>query len=82
MSATLAYRRVFGVLVPYFNTAVEPELADLRPAGVWNQTARFILDANVLDNIAARARQPAATERRNTREHASIRRDLQRRRGE
>ncbi len=52
LSATLPYRRIFGVLVPYFNTAVEPELADLRPTGVWNQTARFILDGNVLDNIA------------------------------
>ncbi len=57
MSGTLPYRRVFGVLVPYFNTAVEPELADLRPGGVWNETARFILDANVLDNIVDAAQE-------------------------
>jgi maleate isomerase len=57
LSATLPYRRIFGVLAPYFNTAVEPELADLRPTGVWNQTARFILDGNVLDNIADAARK-------------------------
>jgi maleate isomerase len=44
-------RRVLGVLVPFFNTAVEPELADLRPPGVSNQTARFQLDANVLRNV-------------------------------
>jgi maleate isomerase len=48
--------KVLGVLVPFFNTAVEPELADLRPPGVSNQTARFHLDAEVLQNVVAAAR--------------------------
>jgi maleate isomerase len=48
---TLADRRVLGVLVPYFNSVVEPELADLRPTGVTNQTGRFTMDANVLENV-------------------------------
>ena len=55
MSDTLAYRRVFGVLVPYFNTVVQPELDDLRPPGVSNQVARFTLDANVLQNVVETA---------------------------
>jgi maleate isomerase len=37
--------------VPYLNSVVEPELADLRPAGVSNQTARFDLDADVLRHV-------------------------------
>jgi maleate isomerase len=45
---TLATRKVLGVLVPYFNAVVEPELADLRPPGVTNQTGRFTMDAHVL----------------------------------
>jgi len=57
MPDTLAYRKIFGVLVPYFNSVVEPELASLRPHGVSNQTARFSLDADVLEQI------PAAAER-------------------
>jgi len=48
---TIAHRRLIGVLVPAFNTVVEPELADLRPTGVSNQTARFVLDADVLHNV-------------------------------
>jgi hypothetical protein len=48
MPNTIAPRGLFGVLVPWFNSVVEPELADLRPAGVSNQTARFALDATVL----------------------------------
>ena len=55
MGDVIGHRRVFGVLVPYFNTVVEPELADLRPPGVTNQTARFTLDANVLQDVAASA---------------------------
>jgi maleate isomerase len=51
MPNTIAHRKVFGVLVPYFNSVVEPELADLRPPAVTNQTARFALDADVLQNI-------------------------------
>lgn len=42
----------FGILVPYFNSAVEPELARLRPEGVQHQTARFALSAAVLDDLA------------------------------
>jgi len=65
MPNTLAPRSLFGVLVPWFNTVVEPELADLRPAGVTNQTARFGVDATVLENVARAAEhllpcQPAA----------------------
>jgi len=48
--------KVIGVLVPFFNTAVEPELADLRPPGVSNQTARFHLDADVLRHVVDAAR--------------------------
>lgn len=43
--------KILGVLVPYFNGVVEPELSDLRPPGVTNQTARFSLDANVLQEV-------------------------------
>lgn len=51
MPDTIGYRRVLGVLVPYFNTAVQPELDDLRPPGVSNQTARFTVDENVLRDV-------------------------------
>lgn len=51
MPDSIAHRKVFGILVPDFNSVVEPELADLRPVGVSNQTARFALDADVLQNI-------------------------------
>ncbi len=52
---TLGQRAIFGVLVPYFNTVVEPELAALQPAGVTNQTARFELNAEVLEQVTAAA---------------------------
>jgi maleate isomerase len=55
MPNTLAPRGLFGVLVPWFNSVVEPELADLRPAGVTNQTARFALDATVLEDVTQAA---------------------------
>jgi maleate isomerase len=55
MADTLAHRKIIGVLVPYFNTVVEPELADLRPTGVSNQTARFELDADVVRNVTEAA---------------------------
>ena len=48
-----------GSLVPYFNSAVEPELAALAPPGVQQQTARFVLDANVVDDIAGSAEKLA-----------------------
>lgn len=48
-------RCVLGVLAPYFNTTVEDELADLRPSGVSNQTARFTLDARVVEDITIAA---------------------------
>jgi maleate isomerase len=60
MPDTLAPRAVMGVLVPSSNSVVEPELAALRPPGVSNQTARFTLDANVLDSIADAAVMVAA----------------------
>lgn len=60
MGDTIAYRKSIGVLVPAFNTVVEPELADLRPAGVSNQTARFVLDADVLENVERAAAALAA----------------------
>ena len=47
----LAYRKLFGILVPNFNSVVEPELARLCPDGVTNQTARFSLDENVQTEI-------------------------------
>ncbi len=51
----LGRQHVFGVLVPDFNSVVEPELADMRIAGVSNQTTRFPLDANVLEHMASAA---------------------------
>ena len=56
MTDTLSHRRIFGVLLPSFNTAMQPELDDLRPPGVSNQTGRFNLDENVLENVAVAAR--------------------------
>lgn len=52
MPDALAGRKIFGLLVPYLNSVVQPELDALRPPGVSNQTARFTLDANVLEEIA------------------------------
>lgn len=51
----LGHRHVFGVLVPDFNSVVEPELVALRVPGVTNQTARFALDASVLENVVVAA---------------------------
>ena len=51
----IGHRHVFGILVPDFNSVVEPELADMRIAGVSNQTTRFPLDASVLENLASAA---------------------------
>lgn len=53
MGDTLSHRALIGVLVPFFNSVVEPELASLRPSGVGNQTARFELDADVLQHVEA-----------------------------
>jgi maleate isomerase len=55
MTDTIAPRRILGVLVPWFNTVVQPELDALRPAGVSNQTARFTLDAKVVEDIGEAA---------------------------
>lgn len=60
MPDTLSHRKILGVLVPYFNTVVQPELDDLRPAGVSNQTARFSLDAAVVQNISEAAEKLTA----------------------
>jgi maleate isomerase len=60
LTDTLAPRAVVGVLVPWFNGVVEPELAALRPPGVSNQTARFTLDAKVLEDVADAAAKLAA----------------------
>lgn len=57
MADSLSPRGILGVLVPTFNTVVQPELDDLRPEGVGNQTARFVLDAQVLANVTEAARQ-------------------------
>lgn len=41
----------FGVLAPSTNTIVEPEFADMRPAGVTNHNSRiFTPDANAINN--------------------------------
>ena len=48
-------KHIFGVLVPDFNSVVEPELADMRIPEVSHQTTRFALDANVLENMASAA---------------------------
>jgi maleate isomerase len=57
----LGNRHVFGVLVPDFNSVVEPELAALCVPGVTNQTTRFPLDASVLENIAVAAERLMAS---------------------
>ena len=43
MADTLAPRAIIGVMTPAMNTVVQPELEDLRPAGVTNQMQRFRL---------------------------------------
>lgn len=40
-----------GILVPSFNTVVQPELESLRPGGVTNHVGRFAFDANVVQNV-------------------------------
>ncbi|MFT5441914.1 MAG: maleate isomerase [Myxococcota bacterium] len=60
MKNRIGHRHVFGSLVPDFNSVVEPELASMRPEGVANQTARFALDATVLENIADAAERMMA----------------------
>lgn len=52
MPDTLSHRKILGVLVPWFNTVVQPELDALRPPGVGNQTARFTLDATVVQSVS------------------------------
>jgi len=54
---TLGRRAVLGVLVPSFNTVVQPELDDLRPRGVTNQVGRFRFDATLLESIQEEARK-------------------------
>lgn len=48
----IGFRHVFGVIVPDFNSVVEPELASLRPAGVSNQTTRFAFEGDIIEQIA------------------------------
>ncbi len=43
MGDRLGHRKIFGVLIPGMNSVVEPELAQLRVAGVTNQTARHVI---------------------------------------
>jgi maleate isomerase len=43
MSDTLAPRAIIGVMTPAMNTVVQPELEQLRPAGISNQLQRFRL---------------------------------------
>lgn len=56
---TLGPRARIGVLVPAFNTVVQPELEALRPAGVTNQVGRFSFDANVVQNVKDEAAKVA-----------------------
>ena len=41
MTDTLAWRKVFAVLVPSTNTVVQPEFEGMRPPGVTNHTSRI-----------------------------------------
>ncbi len=41
MNDRLGWRLKLGVLVPAFNTTVQPELEAMRPAGVTNHVARI-----------------------------------------
>jgi maleate isomerase len=41
MTDTFGFRAVFSVLLPATNAVVEPDMAELRPPGVTNQTYRF-----------------------------------------
>lgn len=60
MPDTLSHRKIYGVLIPYLNSVVQPELDSLRPPGVSNQTARFTLDADVLEELGEVATKLAA----------------------
>ena len=40
MSGSLGYRAKMGVIIPSWNTGIEPELADMRPVGVTCCTVR------------------------------------------
>lgn len=47
----LGPRARIGILVPSFNTVVQPELESLRPGGVTNHVGRFAFDATVVQNV-------------------------------
>ncbi len=51
----LGPRALIGILVPSFNTVMQPELEALRPEGVTNHVARFGFDANLLQNVKEEA---------------------------
>ena len=55
----LSPRGRIGIVVPAFNTVVQPEMEALRPSGVTNQVGRFAFDANVLENVKEEARKLA-----------------------
>lgn len=51
MTDVLGYRAKFGVLGPSTNTTVQPEMDDMRPAGVTNHYSRIIVEnAKALSN--------------------------------
>ena len=50
MADTLASRAIIGVMTPAMNTVVQPELEDLRPAGVTNQMQRFRLGGEAVSD--------------------------------
>ncbi|MDO6475184.1 hypothetical protein Q4520_07125 [Alteromonas sp. 1_MG-2023] len=51
MTDILGYRAKFGVLGPSTNTTVQPEMDEMRPAGVTNHYSRIIVDnANALSD--------------------------------
>lgn len=50
MADRLGYRLKLGVLVPAFNTSVQPELEGMRPRGVTNHVARIEMPDGALTN--------------------------------
>ena len=50
MADTLAPRAIIGVMTPAMNTVVQPELEELRPAGVTNQMQRFRLGGEAVSD--------------------------------
>ncbi|MBU2980046.1 hypothetical protein [Alteromonas sp. C1M14] len=53
MTDILGYRAKFGVLGPSTNTTVQPEMDEMRPAGVTNHYSRIIVDnAQALSNAS------------------------------